>query len=81
MPLAADLYIFRSQMKLYILLMPILTKGFSPLGSCSIHTRAKCRDACDRTFVIGNRNVRCCRGTGIYSYLDWNFKNCTGIRN
>ena len=39
------------QMKL-ILLMPILTKGFSPLGSCSIHTRAKCRDACDRALLF-----------------------------
>ena len=36
------------------------TKG----QACSIHTDAKCRDACDRTFIINGQSVRCCQGGG-----------------
>ena len=48
-----------------------LTKGkkgndyFFRFGStCNIHTDAKCADACDRTFIINGRGVRCCQGGG-----------------
>ena len=33
-------------------------------NTCNIHTEAKCRDACSRTFEINGRFVRCCQGGG-----------------